>query len=157
MPNTISAPITERAPTEESLTFWAQREVIPFMKDVRRVLNSEYNVAASYLSTASGIVEQVFTGTIPTNRVWDVTADAVAISTTGTFAAAAFSVRGLFYNNAGVVGQVSTTSTLFSNTSDVSISCALAASGSTVTFGVQDNSTVLKWKVRIKILFTDEQ
>lgn len=156
---TIVTPVSERAPTDRSLTIWAQREVIPFMLDVRRTLNWEYQVALGYNSSGDGISTAVWTSpSIPSGRALSVQVDTVAVSTSGAAQCASFTVRGLFRCTSSVVAQIGTTTAVYSETTDGAIAVTLAPSGQTVVFSVQDNGvSPMAWKVHVALLITDEQ
>lgn len=156
---TLATPVSERAPTEESLTIWAQREVIPFMLGVRRALNLEYSSALAYNSAGAGTVDTVWTsGSIPTDRAISIRIDAVALSASGPAQAATYSLRGLIYNLSGTVAQAGTTAATFTETTDAAIVIALAVLGQEAVITVQDNGvSPMAWKLHVSMVFTEEQ
>lgn len=157
MKATIETPVSERAPQERSLTIWAQRETIPFMIAVRKVLNDEYITSTSFASTLSGWQTAWTSDPIPTNRAWTVNVSISAISTSGANQSAAFSILSLFTNVGGVVSKIGS-STVHSILSDVTIDARVVVSGSAIIVQVQDNGvSPMLWKIRVEILFTDEQ
>lgn len=156
MNSTIQTPVSERAPTEESLTIWSQREVIPFMLNVRKSLNYEYMTAVTYQSANLGYETAWTSDDIPTDRSWNLKADIVATSTSGAAQSAAFYMMALFQNASGTVAQIGTT-IAHNNLSSVSIDARLAVLGNAVIVQVKDDGvSPMTWKVRTRALSTDE-
>ena len=156
---TVSQTISERAPSEGSLTIWAQREVIPFLREARQALNSEIFIAKSYNSVGDGAYATVWTSDpILTNTSVNVEIKLVAKSISGAAQSGSIELRGLFTNTSGTLAQVGVTTSVYSNVTDALIGATISVSGGSVICRVKDNAvSPMSWKILVSTLSTDEQ
>jgi hypothetical protein len=126
------------------------------MLNVRKSMNFEYTTAVTFQSANLGYETAWTSDDIPTDRAWNVKVDIVATSTSGAAQCAGITMQALFQNVSGTVSQVGSTIG-HNNMSSGLIDATMSASGDAVIVQVKDDGTSpMTWKVKVRVLFTDE-
>lgn len=119
---------------------WANKEVMPVLRQLRDAANLEAALGAEVTTGGGGAFAQLWVSDpMPTNRSWLVEVRVIGRSSSGPAQTVGYIVRGLFQNLDGVVTQIGATSTSFTGESDAGFDIRLQVSGQAVAVEVQDD------------------
>jgi hypothetical protein len=157
MKNTVELAITSRQIADpKGAVEWINREAMPFLAQARAAANQEYNAAFEVRTAATGTFTSIWTSdSIQTNRALLVEARIVGRATVA--GRAAYILRGLFSNEAGVVAQQGTTQVDYSEESVAGFDARFLVSGQTIALQVRDDGLLtVDWLALVKVLTTKE-
>lgn len=141
MKQTVAQGVSQRAVRDGDFETWANKEVLPFLKEARRGLNAKYVERVSYTTAGTGTAETLWTSDeLPTGALITIEATVVAFSPSGPEAYALGDVA-TFYNPAGTVSQVGSTTSRWSHDT--------GGPGVTLAFAINADDTV-------SVRFTDD-
>lgn len=159
MATTIFRAVSERALGKaEELLFWANREVIPVLREMRDALNLETVQRFRVNTLATGLFANIWTSdAMPTDSAWLVEAKVIARAISGTAQRCTYIRRGLFYNESGTVTQQGATDATYTNESAAGCDVRLQVSGQTIVLDVQDDgASQFQWVALVRVLSTFE-
>lgn len=152
MPTTIPRAVSGREVSKpEDLSAWANKEVMPVLRDLRAASNYEAVIKKELDTAGTAVFTNIWTSeSMPTDSTW-----LTEVRITGTSATqhCAYVLRGVFGNTAGAVAQVGTTSIEYAEESAAGLDVQLVVSGQTVTLDVKDDGAgTFVWVAVIRVL-----
>lgn len=161
MPNpaTILTPVSERQlANSDSVVPWANRETIPFAREVRAALNQVGTQLRNAVTTGTGAYVVAWTATMPTKTVWLVTAYVTGLSSSGAAQSWGYTLQALFSSDAtAVVLQVGATTVLGSYETAAAADARLRVATSVPVLEVADDGVSPgNWRCQVVILASAE-
>jgi len=145
MDNTVRTPVSPRAPTEDNLLDWVQREAVRFMQEQRAKSNQRYHDTFEYAGAGTGAFETAWTSSaMPSNSAWEVDVLVIGISADGN--AARYKFSGLFKRTTGDASQSGATHVITPIEDVAAWDADFSVSGQTVLVQVKSDRAV-SWSV----------
>jgi hypothetical protein len=123
--STVDQAVSDRPVSADILALisWANREVVPFLKQARAGLNARAIFRATCATDGAGTYQRLWTSAaLPSDATWTIEAVcAGTASTAGASKHAGYTLAATFASTAGTVSQVGTTTTIAAHESDAGI------------------------------------
>lgn len=142
----------------DDLIPWANREMIPLVKDIREFANQDGSQVFTLSTAGTGAFATIWTSdAMPTNSTWHVYVKVQARTTAGAAQACSYTREAYFTSVAGVASQVGATASIATFESAAAADVQFALSGQTVLFQVKDDGvSTFAWKCRVVVFPSEE-
>lgn len=152
---TVTAPVSDRGVSEDSVIPWVNREAIPVLRQLRQAANYASCERQEADSAGDGNYVTVWTSpAMPTDATWQVTAHVVGVSISGAAQRASYMLVRAVESTAGTVAAIAATTTIASAESAGACDARLQvdASGRTVYVDARDDATSpMRWVAVVHI------